>query len=339
MKKVCIILGLDKTLFRMKISPNPTRASGFTLVELLVVVAIISIIATITVNSIHNAQRQARAAKCSANMHALHQAVRSYYADNGSYPVAGAYERHDKTPSGDVYWPERGWVNWVRTSTTVARRKSPGNLYPKDGAVSSSKASQHCYVGPGCGANDYSGAGGTKPKYTNIHLSRVYRSIDEGAIFTYTDKNFSIYCCDEFKAKYGRLCMRSYAMNYKYGSRRHRIEPLKESPGLAIRTAMFVELGAVAGTTSRAVGQTAGTAGDAPTPKDYFYNDSAWDWGGDGADENIGEWHRSGNKMYGHVLFADGHIESLSVPMKGKSVDTSKAKEQREALGKGSYGD
>lgn len=320
----------------MKISPNPTRASGFTLVELLVVVAIISIIATITVNSIHNAQRQARAAKCSANMHALHQAVMSYYADTGVYPPAGSYEWYD-LPS-NAYGPKRGWVSWVRTSATISRRKSTGNLYPKDEPVSSSKASQYCYVGPGCGSQDYSGASGSAPNYGKIHLSRIYRSIDEGAIFAYTDKNFSIYCCDEFKAKYGKHCMRSYAMNKEYYGRRNRNDRLRSSvPGIASRLAMFVELGQIAGTKTGDGSGKAGTSGSSPAPTDVFYNDSVWDW--DNANENIGEWHRNNGKMYGHVLFADGHIESLSVPMKGKSVDASKAKEQREALGKGSYGD
>lgn len=312
---------------------------GFTLVEMLVVIAIISIVASTAITAVKGAQRQARATKCQANLHALHKAVLAYYADHESFPPAGAYEFYMQefiaAQLTKKYTEHRGWVNWVRKDSVISRRKSDGRLYGKGGTVSSSKAASYVFVGPGCGQYDYTGSSGKAGARQNVHLSRIYRSIDEGAIFKYTDKNFSVYCCEEFKNKYPES-MRSYAMNYLYGSRRIRRQyDLEDHPGTAHRLAMFVELNATAGTKTGAVGQTAGDKGDAATPKNIFYNDSTWDW--DNENENIGEWHRRAGKVYGHVIFADGHLETLQVPRKSKSndIDKTKAAEQRKNLGKG----
>lgn len=303
---------------------------GFTLVEMLVVIAIISIVASTAITAVKGAQRQARATKCQANLHALHKAVLAYYADHERFPPAGAYEFFEQEFDGATlsksYTEHRGWINWVRKDSVISRRKSDGRLYGKGGTVPSSQAAKYVYVGPGCGQYDYTGSSSKAP-------ARIYRSIDEGAIFKYTDKNFSVYCCEEFKNQYPDS-MRSYAMNYLYGSRRKRMkDDLKDHPGTAHRLAMFVELNATAGTKTGAVGQTAGDKGDAATPKNIFYNDSTWDW--DNENENIGEWHRRAGNMYGHVIFADGHLETLQVPRDKGKINKTKAAEQRSNLGKG----
>lgn len=314
------------------------NASGFTLVEMLVVIAIISLVAGVSVRAIKGAQRQAKASTCAANLHALHQAVMSYKADTTDYPTACAYEWFDLKPDGtEAYYLKRGWVSWVRSSATISRRKSEGNLYRHfhdndwhDGPVNATKAAQYCYVGPGCGAQDYSGASGTKPNYSKVHLSRIYRSIDEGSIFKYTDKNFSIYCCEEFKAKFGSYCMRSYAMNQVFGNRRSRSGSPNPSVGgsrQASRLAMFVELDESAGGTAGVCNGKAGTSGKATAPTDFFKDDSVWDWD---KGENVGAWHRKNGKLYGHVIFADGHLESI-IP---KKTD-----EERKDLGDGKYGE
>lgn len=321
----------------MNLFSRSTKA-GFTLVEMLVVIAIISIVASTAITAVKGAQRQARATKCQANLHALHKAVLAYYADNQRFPCAGAYEYFEQefysAKISKSYTEHRGWVNWVRKDSVVSRRYSSGRHYGKGGTVGSSKAAQYVYVGPGCGQYDYTGASGKAGARQNVHMSRIYRSIDEGSIFKYTDKNFSIYCCEEFKNEFGTECMRSYAMNYQYGSMRIRRKyDLEDHPGNAHRLAMFVELNSTAGTKTGAVGQTAGTSGESKAPTNVFYNDSTWDWDND--NENIGEWHRRAGKLYGHVIFADGHLETLQVPRSGKNIDKANAKEQRLALGKG----
>lgn len=305
---------------------------AFTLIEMLVVVAIISVVATASVSSIKSAQRQARSAKCQANMHALYNAAAAYHADKGHWPAAGAYELYDSR--GDYFLHYRGWVNWVLSGSKRARPGDNDNPYKdgknnRDGHKESSQAAKLVYVGTGAANSDAPG--------NKIPDSRVYRSIDEGAIFRYADKNFAAYCCDEFKSKFGKGSMRSYAMNQVFGCRRHRLyPPPKELPdgADADRLAMFVELDSVG---KSSASSKAGTSGDEKEPTNIFSDDSVWDWdgkSGSGSDgnsgENIGVLHKKSGKIYGHVVFADGHLESLVLP-----ADKTQQQKQRRSLGKG----
>lgn len=285
-------------------------------------------------------------------MHALYKAVMAYRADNSQYPAAEGYEVYDSHQGTYVHF--RGWVNWVRTSTTRARRNDAGNPYTPYGTGENSNKSQaknFCYVGTGCADADYDGASGKAPNYSNVKNSRVYRSIDEGSIFVYADKNFSIYCCDEFKNRYGKQSMRSYAMNQLFGSHRwRRYPPPIEAPGdAANRTAMFVELGRanskaknVTDDLKNLLGKsTSGTDGSASVSTSTFGDDSVWDWdskkgsGGDAASgENIGAMHWKSGKLFGHVMFVDGHLESIEYPS-----STAQQQRQRKDIGSGSYGD
>ena len=333
---------------------------GFTLVEMLVVIAIISIVATASLSAVRGAQRQARTAKCQANMNALYKAVMAFRTDHSCFPPASAYEGFDYR--GGQFFKFRGWVNWVRTTSARSRRNDTGNLYKAGSSLAetcgiTSKASSYCYVGTGAVKGDYSGATGSAPNYKNVKDSRVYRSIDEGAIFVYADKNFSIYCCEEFKNRYGKECMRSYSMNQLFGSRRYRRNPLCwDVPGFANRLAMFVEMGNAKSTAKTKTDDfknhvcakdVVGNGGKDKEPDDTYGDDSSWDWGKPVRDkngnisswdsstgENIGTMHWKSGKCYGHVMFADGHLESLELPK-----STADQKKQRHELGSGAYGD
>jgi type IV pilus assembly protein PilA len=65
------------------------REQGFTLLELMVVVAIISIIAAILVPNFFHARAQAAVSACEANIRAIATAGELYYSDNQVYPTAG----------------------------------------------------------------------------------------------------------------------------------------------------------------------------------------------------------------------------------------------------------
>ena len=70
------------------------KFKGFTLVELLVVVAIIGILATVVVISYSGAQKKARDAKVTSDISAVQQALELYYQDKSGYPgwTTGASE-------------------------------------------------------------------------------------------------------------------------------------------------------------------------------------------------------------------------------------------------------
>ncbi len=61
--------------------------SAFTLIELLIVVAIIAILAAIAVPNFLEAQIRARVARTTADLRSLATALESYYVDNNNYPV------------------------------------------------------------------------------------------------------------------------------------------------------------------------------------------------------------------------------------------------------------
>ncbi|MBN2328245.1 MAG: prepilin-type N-terminal cleavage/methylation domain-containing protein [Candidatus Omnitrophica bacterium] len=60
--------------------------NSFTLIELLIVVAIIGILAAIAMPNFLNAQVRAKVARAVSNMKSVQSALESYYLDIGSYP-------------------------------------------------------------------------------------------------------------------------------------------------------------------------------------------------------------------------------------------------------------
>ncbi len=70
--------------------PQATRESGFTLIELMIVVAIIAILAGILIPNFVNARAQAQTSACESNIRAIATAMELYYQDNQRYPEPGA---------------------------------------------------------------------------------------------------------------------------------------------------------------------------------------------------------------------------------------------------------
>lgn len=62
---------------------------GFTLVELLVVMAIMGILAVITLANFSTSQAKGRDAQRKSDLRQISTALEAYYADHGSYPLSG----------------------------------------------------------------------------------------------------------------------------------------------------------------------------------------------------------------------------------------------------------
>jgi general secretion pathway protein G len=65
---------------------TPNRQGGFTIIELIVVIAIIGILAGIALPRLTHAPTRAREAVLKTNLRAMRDAINQYYADEGHYP-------------------------------------------------------------------------------------------------------------------------------------------------------------------------------------------------------------------------------------------------------------
>jgi general secretion pathway protein G len=66
--------------------PRPDRESGFTILELIIVVAIIGILASIAMPALKPAPTKAKEAVLRTNLVSIRDALDQHYADNGHYP-------------------------------------------------------------------------------------------------------------------------------------------------------------------------------------------------------------------------------------------------------------
>lgn len=63
------------------------KYTGFTIVELLIVIVVIGILAAITIVAYTGFQERARFAAMRSDIASLNKAIQLYYADNGTYPI------------------------------------------------------------------------------------------------------------------------------------------------------------------------------------------------------------------------------------------------------------
>ena len=64
------------------------RERGFTLLELIIVIAIVGILATIAMPALKDVPRRANEAVLKTNLHTLRDVIDQYYGDKGHYPQA-----------------------------------------------------------------------------------------------------------------------------------------------------------------------------------------------------------------------------------------------------------
>ncbi|MFH0851996.1 MAG: type II secretion system protein [bacterium] len=134
------------------------KNNGFTLMELLVVVAIIGILASIVLVSLNSARAKARDAKRLQDIRQIQSALDLYYDKYGAYPVSG---------NCAATLPNSGWCNsveslssnsWIRNgSSNLSEFIGKDPIDPKQGSSANwapSGGGTYFYY-----ANGYGGAG------------------------------------------------------------------------------------------------------------------------------------------------------------------------------------
>jgi len=112
--------------------PSPS-SSGFTLIELIVVVAIIGILATIAVPAMKNAPKKAKEAALKEDLFTMRSCIDQYLADKGKYPpslevlVDEHYMR--RIPDDPITASADTWV------TVPAAPDTDEDLQPEEGGI------------------------------------------------------------------------------------------------------------------------------------------------------------------------------------------------------------
>lgn len=266
---------------------------AFTLVELLVVVAIIGVLLAVLVSVVGNPAESARAAKCKANLNSLAKGVQSAAEGMHHYPLAGSIEsfsvdtsRGNGSKSQKSFREVKGWISW----------NSKGAY---ENTVRSSLANQGWFTST----------------YDTDREARIY-ALTNGAIWEAVNGNESIYRCPGHLKKCGEGDKGpnwSYVMNERFGAdsdaKPHHSESIpciwydgKDHGGNfnPERTLLFAELQWEDYTKDKPDMSTgSGTKNDCTL---QYKN---------GVKESIGFNHKNGRRILAHVVFADGHVDEI----------------------------
>ncbi len=123
---------------------NPFRRA-FTLIEMLVVVAIIMVLGTLLYPALGRARESGRVVRCSSNLRQLQVASISKASDNGWLPECVSYW-HSNSDGTKSHW--RGWVAWYNIFGASDSIGSGGNYawYGANGYSSVTNGSLWNYV-------------------------------------------------------------------------------------------------------------------------------------------------------------------------------------------------
>ena len=272
---------------------------GFTLVELLVVMAIMGVLAAALTTQITKARAMGQAIRCKANLKNLAQAAQSYAVEEveNRLPWAGSHEWAYMGDAGGgsyrlIYHLQKGWVGWIGGGPWTAFSSVPG----KD------------------------------PSYYGDR-QEMYHSLTNGTLWGLSGRDVKNYVCDTHKAvgkRYGMNVMRSYVMNSYFGyddrlgragasSGRSATLGSISSRGNAGGLLLFAELPAFKPTGAgwADVGKSSDmkAADSVLQMKIVGYNESARY-----TEEFIGFNHKVGKQYAAHVAYADGHVDVIVAP-------------------------
>lgn len=109
---------------------------AFTLVEMLVVIAVIMTLAMILTPALSRAKESGRTARCASNLRQLYMAAMNSAIDGGSLPSAASSWSSNTSPAGATrYIHNPGWVAWYNVvPNTPLLSMVPAGIYDWKGA-------------------------------------------------------------------------------------------------------------------------------------------------------------------------------------------------------------
>lgn len=117
------------------------KRTGFTIVELLIVIVIIGILAAITVVAYNGLQQRARDAQRQSDTKYLAKVLELYYIDNGSYPAPP----DDSSCVNEANTARSGCSGWAWLSNELSPYASKLPVDPLNRMGSWNSPSQHTY--------------------------------------------------------------------------------------------------------------------------------------------------------------------------------------------------
>ena len=107
----------------MKLYPHTSRRAGFTLVELLVTIAILAVLASLVIIGVRWGFQAADAAKLTGNMKSIHTIMMNIVSEGTEANPAGSFPPHSGVLDGEI-GTSFVWWDLVAEKAEVADRSS-----------------------------------------------------------------------------------------------------------------------------------------------------------------------------------------------------------------------
>lgn len=146
------------------------KAKGFSLIELMIVVAIIALLAMVSVPTFKRFLHKCKRSEAYVNLHAIYAAEKAYWAEHGKYSDALIGEN-------SIGWKPEGAIYYTYGFSSGAEGKNyvTGSLQTPASALTGSKATDNQFTVVAAGDIDGDG----KPDVLSIDQNNVIKIIKD----------------------------------------------------------------------------------------------------------------------------------------------------------------